>query len=338
MENYRNSFVQSILAYAVQRDINALQLCESAGIDYKSLQKDIPVNDTQLNSLWKNAAHLTADPLFGYHFGESAQLAALGIIGHIIQASNTVGDALAKGSAFVELITDMFTVTTKHDDSSFTLELCADRKKVQEYPYTYRHMGGYLMMFVIHEMNGLLLEKIKPLKVQLPELPESTKEYERMFRCSTIEKGNHYLLSFSSSILEIPVLSANYSLQQMLLQKLSIVLPQKGTSALWQNKIYHHLLANSYLHTLSLEDVAANFNTSARSLQRKLKDEGITYLEIVDSVKKNLAINYLENGNHQIKDIAYTLGYNGQSAFNKAFKRWTGESPSAYTTNKKNSL
>lgn len=338
MENYRNNFVQSILAYAVQRDINALQLCESAGIDYKSLQKEIPVNDTQLNSLWKNAAHLTADPLFGYHFGESAQLAALGVIGQIIQSSNTVGDALAKGSVFVTLITDMFTVTTKHNGFSFTLELSADKQKIKEYPHIYHHMEGYLMVFVIHEMNGLLLEKIKPLQVQLPELPKNTKEYERMFRCQSIEKGNNYLLSFSSSILEIPILSANYSLQQMLLQKLSIVLPEKETSALWQNKIYHHLLANSYLHTLSLEDVAANFNTSARSLQRKLKDEGITYLEIVDSVKKNLAINYLENGNHQIKDIAYTLGYNGQSAFNKAFKRWTGESPSGYTTNKKNSL
>lgn len=336
MVDYRNSFVQSILAYAVQRDIDVLQLCNAAAIDYKSLQKNIPINNTQLNSLWKNAAHLTADPLFGYHFGESAQLAALGLIGQIIQASDTVGDAIAKGSALVELITDMFTVKTKYNGINFTLELLADRKNIKEYPYTYRHMGGYLMVFVIHEMNGLLLEKIKPLFVQLPELPENTKEYERMFRCETIKKGDNHLLSFSSSILEIPVLSANYSLQQMLLQKLSIALPEMQTTSLWQNKIYYHLLSNSYLHTLSLEDVAANFNTSVRSLQRKLKEEGITYLEIVDNVKRNLAISYLENSNHQIKDIAYTLGYNGQSAFNKAFKRWTSESPSTYASKKNN--
>lgn len=336
MVDYRNSFVQSILAYAVQRDIDVLQLCNAAAIDYKSLQKNIPINNTQLNSLWKNAAHLTADPLFGCHFGESAQLAALGLIGQIIQASDTVGDAIAKGSALVELITDMFTVKTKYNGINFTLELLADRKNIKEYPHTYRHMGGYLMVFVIHEMNGLLLEKIKPLFVQLPELPENTKEYERMFRCETIKKDNSHLLSFSSSILEIPVLSANYSLQQILLQKLSIALPEKQTTSLWQNKIYYHLLSNSYLHTLSLEDVAANFNTSVRSLQRKLKEEGITYLEIVDNVKRNLAISYLENSNHQIKDIAYTLGYNGQSAFNKAFKRWTGESPSTYASKKSN--
>lgn len=330
MENYRNHFVQSILAYGVQRDINIEQLCDTSGIDLKSLQKDTYIiSDSQLNSLWKNAAHMTADPLFGCHFGEYSQLAALGVIGQIIQSSNTVGDALAKASSLVGLLTDMFTIKTKHSHNSFTLELVSDSKRAKQYPYIYRHMGGYLMVFTIQEMDGLLLKKIMPELVQLTELPENTSEYERLFRCNIITKGNTYLLKFSNSILETPILSANYALQQLLLQKLSTQLPGNTLSP-WQNKIYQHLLSNSYLHILSLEDVAGNFNTSVRSLQRKLKEEGVTYLEIVDRVRKNLALTYLENDDHQIKDIAYTLGYNGQSAFNKAFKRWTGESPATY--------
>ena len=81
---------------------------------------------------------------------------------------------------------------------------------------------------------------------------------------------------------------------------------------------------------MSLEAVASNFNMSFRSLQRRLKEEGITFLEIVEKVRKNLAIHYLSSEQLQIKDIAYTLGYNEPSAFLRAFKRWTGETPTSY--------
>jgi AraC-like DNA-binding protein len=65
---------------------------------------------------------------------------------------------------------------------------------------------------------------------------------------------------------------------------------------------------------------------------RKLKHEGITFLEIVDAVTMDLAVTYLESGNYAMKDIAFTLGYNEPTAFVHAFKRWTGKTPVAYKT------
>jgi AraC-like DNA-binding protein len=51
---------------------------------------------------------------------------------------------------------------------------------------------------------------------------------------------------------------------------------------------------------------------------------------LVDDVRQRLAMQYLTSGNYNVKDVAYILGYNEQSAFNRAFKRWTGKSPVAY--------
>ena len=93
------------------------------------------------------------------------------------------------------------------------------------------------------------------------------------------------------------------------------------------------MLANSYLGIVSLEDIAANFNISARTLQRKLKEEGINFQQVADEVRKSLAINYLKAGSYPVKEISYMLGYNELSAFTRTFKRWTGITPAIYQKN-----
>jgi AraC-like DNA-binding protein len=88
-----------------------------------------------------------------------------------------------------------------------------------------------------------------------------------------------------------------------------------------------YLMENSYTGLHSLEDVASNFNMTARSLQRRLQDESVTFQQITESVRKSLALHYLESGKYQIKEISAMLGYNEISAFSRAFKRWTGKAP-----------
>ncbi|MGV3557324.1 helix-turn-helix domain-containing protein [Larkinella arboricola] len=97
-----------------------------------------------------------------------------------------------------------------------------------------------------------------------------------------------------------------------------------------KERIRSYLLTNAYLGVPTLEQMAANFNTSPRSLQRKLQDEGVTYQQVADSIRKSLALNYLSSGTYPVKEISYILGYNELSAFSRAFKRWTGTTPGHY--------
>ena len=86
-------------------------------------------------------------------------------------------------------------------------------------------------------------------------------------------------------------------------------------------------MKNAYLGTASLEEMASYFNVSPRSLQRKLKEEDVTYQELADEVRKSLALHYISSGSYYVKEVSYMLGYNELSAFSRAFKRWTGKAP-----------
>src|SRR5688572_7094373 len=172
MEDFQKKFILALLAYVSQRGVNAHRLCNLAGIDYKSFQKknSRPVSPEQINSLWKNASHLTGDPFFGLHFGESMQLAALGIIGQILLTSATVGEALSNAGSLTPLITDMFQMRIHHEKNKFRITFSADLAKATKFNSTYRHMADFLVVFSCHELRGLLLEKLEPIQANIPHI------------------------------------------------------------------------------------------------------------------------------------------------------------------------
>ena len=69
---------------------------------------------------------------------------------------------------------------------------------------------------------------------------------------------------------------------------------------------------------------------SSRTLQRKLKESGCGYKQILDEVRQQLAEFYLTESSISMSEIAFLVGYQEQSSFNHAFKSWNGLSPSAY--------
>ena len=76
--------------------------------------------------------------------------------------------------------------------------------------------------------------------------------------------------------------------------------------------------------------VAEGLNMSRRTLQRRLRDEGTSVRDIVDSVRRDLAMRYLCEREIAVAEVAFLLGFSEASAFHRAFKRWTGTTPSIY--------
>jgi AraC-like DNA-binding protein len=79
-----------------------------------------------------------------------------------------------------------------------------------------------------------------------------------------------------------------------------------------------------------LEQLAKATGASVRTLQRRLKDIGVSYADLKNDVRKTLALNLLENETLALAEIAFSLGYSEVSAFNHAFRRWVGQSPGQY--------
>jgi AraC-like DNA-binding protein len=328
MNEQRKQLALSLLAYAVQRDISISQLSKLCNIDLESFKKKSTpeLTSEQWHDLWKNASHLCNDPVFGLHFGESLQLAALGAVGEIIKSSDTVGQAVTIACSFAPSITDLFAMEVEKQDKSFFIRLIPTTK--HDDGFVAQQVLDLLVAFTIHELNGFLLKKIVPDSVAYPYKLSKPEEYERVFHCKPTKRTNGCIIKLNNSYWEEPVLTSNYELQQIFLQKLnSEPVDKAGNLVSYQVKILDYLMKNSYLGILSLEDVAANFNMTPRSLQRRLQNESVTFQQLADSVRKSLALHYLESGKYQLKEISHILGYNELSAFSRAFKRWTGKPP-----------
>src|SRR5262245_7948869 len=77
-----------------------------------------------------------------------------------------------------------------------------------------------------------------------------------------------------------------------------------------------------------VDDIARSLGMSRRTLARKLSDEGLNFTEVLQQLRRDLAVRYLDDHKLHISKIAWLLGFNEVSAFTHAYKRWTGKAPS----------
>ena len=326
--DYKRTFLQALFLYAEQQNANIDQVASLAGFKNEDLfsTKAFSIDNKQLEVLWTNLIKNTGDELIGLRFGATMQTAALNVVGQIIQTSNTVKSALEQAGSLIHLFTDIYSMQLIDNGDSFSIVFTSD-KKFQSYPNTLNQMGDFLMAFTLHELDGLLLKTLRPLKAQMPTYKEELQPtYEEILNCPII-KEDTYTLVFDKKYLDTRIITGNYDLQKLLLKHITSTENSYKGKGEFSASVFNFLKANSYLFSVSIEFVASNFNMSVRTLQRRLKQEDASYIQIVEEVKKSLAIHYVQNGNSSVKEIAHILGYSRTSGFVKAFKRWTGKSP-----------
>lgn len=335
METPANNLILGLLAYAAQRDISPERLCRLACIDPEWLTSAnrAPLSGKQLDDLWTNLLHLSNDQQFGLHFGESLRLSALGIVGEIIKSSATVGEAVTIAAGMVEHVTPWFNMTVSKDNEKFVIHISPSDSQWRS-SVTAVQMLDVLMVLVIHELDGLLLQKISPIAVNYVPVSINDQEYERVFRCKPVFESAENTIAFDLRFWNEQIITANYELQDFLKERITASINHTKTGERLSDKINRYLVSNAYLGVLSLEETAANFNISPRTLQRRLKDEQSSFQQLADYARQYLAVQALKQGGYAVKEIAYMLGYNELSAFSRAFKRWTGVSPDSYRTNR----
>jgi AraC-like DNA-binding protein len=79
---------------------------------------------------------------------------------------------------------------------------------------------------------------------------------------------------------------------------------------------------------VGMDRVARHLGYSRQTLYRRLKAEGATYEQVLDGLRRRLGLRLVRDGAQSVKEVAYRLGFSDPAAFSRAFKRWTGASPS----------
>ena len=331
--NYRQTMLQALIAFCGERGLDNAKITALSGFSIAQLMNGsrFDISDQQVENLWKNIVQFSKDELIGLHFGATMQLAALNIVGQIIQTSSTVKDALLQVRSMMHLVTDLYTMEIELGPKTCVIQYLKNTG-FDHLQMTQRQFGDFLIAFTIYELKGLLLKNLKPTKVGLPSFQKDRYlDYEIILKCPIV-KAEYYTVEFPKEYLDFAIITANYEVQTLLINQMNkLQNPNELTGAL-SKRIFNYLLANSYLYSLSIEAVAGNFNISVRTLQRKLKDEGASYVQIVEKVRKSLAVHYMQNSSSSVKEISTILGYAEPSAFVRAFKKWTGKTPTAYRT------
>jgi AraC-like DNA-binding protein len=164
------------------------------------------------------------------------------------------------------------------------------------------------------------------IELQRPR-PTIIDDYERLWRAPLLFGAEQNRLIFDSDSIERLLDTGNPELARQ----------SDAISSRYLARIERHNIVARVREVLtqrleggepSQEDVADILNVSARTLQRKLGDSGTTFKEILDESRHEMALAYLSSPQHSVNEITYLLGFSCTSSFTRAFRRWTGQSPS----------
>ena len=171
--------------------------------------------------------------------------------------------------------------------------------------------------------------RLRKLELTHPA-PSSIAEHERVFECPVRFGAAACRMVIDRAVWETPTANLNPPVFEVLRDHASLLLerlPQAGGhGSVVRAAIRRELRGGDP----SLEHVAKQLAMSPRTLQRRLRDLGESYADLLDEVRHAAATVYLDDREIALSEVAYLLGFSEQSSFTRAFKRWTGVTPSEY--------
>ena len=172
---------------------------------------------------------------------------------------------------------------------------------------------------------------LTPVEVCLPfPRPRRTRDYARVFRCALRFDQPVTAMVFRGEQLRLPVAAADSTLAGYLDDLASGKLRSLAAGDSLPGRVRQAMWSRLSTGTPGLRQIAADLAIGERSLQRRLQGHGTSFAGLLEDLRREVAIELLRDRRLAVYELAFLLGYSEPSAFNRAFRRWTGSSPSRY--------
>jgi AraC-like DNA-binding protein len=285
------------------------------------------ISTSTLARLLEEAARVTADDCFGLHFGERYNPKNIGPLIYVALNSPTIRAGIENVERYLKV----------HNEAAkwfFTVE--GERAYIRyevadlgiEAPRQYNEASMAIALNTFRIMAG---SHWKAQEVQFAhKAPAQTSEHLRVFGAPVLFDCATNAFVIEREFLERQIPAADPRLYRILKQYLERVLnemPPEDDLLASVRRAIGELMRDG---DPKLTRVAKKIAMSPRTLQRRLKEYGVDFKKLMDDTRRRFALNYLRARKNTLTEVAYLLGYSELSAFNRAFKRWTGSTPLDY--------
>jgi len=300
------------------------------GVDYYP-QKRLPA--AKLNTVFIEAAKKLGDPLIALRVGDGFRIGNFEETGKVYSFCKDLNEVLAFNAAYQPIAIDIGRISTVQDtdpvsgDTRHFVECdlyITDIKKIE-------HV--FLLMFgsygtAFRWLTWASARDLKGVYTQLPQ-PLDASLFEQTFRCPVYFDQPYNRIEFDEDSMMDQLSTYDPVRKAQYVAKLDALISSDNKRSSFLASLRQTILQGITSGHFSLPLIADKLNMSERKFRNELKKLDVKYRDYLEEVRKDLFIEKYESGMN-FTDIAQELGYNDQSAFSKAFKRWYGMSPRAF--------
>jgi AraC-like DNA-binding protein len=322
------AYVLAVVDVAVKAGAARARLLQQLGdTDFSTPLARVPM--ARLIALFNAAVGMTGRADLGLEFGRRVQPGTYSTLGYALMTCDTLADAIALVPHYRRLVFDY-----GYSDTALTLAgeqvefawLVQPGKLPYCVPLAEATLAGWYSFGRWISNAELALSSVHFAH----DAPADVAPYSAYFGCPVHFGQARNALLFPRGLLDLPLSQADRSLHLAMREQARAALDQVfGGTGIGQRarQALARLLPKC---EASLEAVAAALELAPRTLQRRLRDEGLNFKQVLDSLRRDLALVYLADASLSSLDIALLLGYAEQSSFTRACKDWTGNTPTEY--------
>jgi AraC-like DNA-binding protein len=329
-------YPKALLMFAVSRGADRQALLDRSGLashDLAEPQARVPL--AGYIALFEAAAQLCGEPALALLFGEAVRMQDISIVGLICEVAETTAEVGRQLNRYSRLVID-------DGGPSDMVRAAPDRDglwmEVVSGPYCENP-------FIIEAELARLVCNTRAMFGSAPAFqamrfpraahfahpaPSHVAAYERIFGCPLVfgAARNALLLDAAFPSLRLP--TTNRFALGALSQRAAALLQDLEAQQTVRARVERRLAPILHTGDASMDAVAAAMGVSRRTLQRRLAAEGVTFETVFDDLRRRLALSYLADRKVSANETAYLVGFSEPAAFSRAFRRWTGTTPSAF--------
>lgn len=326
------AYVQGLVDHLEHRGVAPQRLLAGVQLEPSILdQREARIAASVYVDLLELGLALSGDADLGLHLGEAVRPGHFGVLGYLLMSCATLGDALHRQARYAELVGSLGRVELADEPPRAGYEPLVRHSWEPLLPRQQRQLAEETLACWLrfgHWISGL---EQAPLEVRFRHpAPADTTEHRRIFRCPVLFGQADNALVFPRRLLALPLGQADSQIQRTLDAYAGRLLEsiRRGEGVL--ERARQCLAERLPDQAVDLEALAGELALSPRTLQRRLRDSGLSFSRLVDETRQQLVLHHLRDPALELADVASLVGFSETGSLARAFRRWTGQSLGQY--------